>query len=71
MNIFRLLVLIGLGWLVYRLLQNWRVEISPRRPPAPPESFEPMARCSGCGLYLPSKSLSPGGRCGACEKNRS
>ena len=72
MNIFRLLVLLGLGWLVYRLLQNWRVEITPRHPPQPPpDRFEPMARCTSCGLHLPAQSLSPAGRCGACEKNRS
>ncbi|GAC1633777.1 MAG: hypothetical protein NVS9B10_29360 [Nevskia sp.] len=71
MGLFRLLVLIGLGWLVYRLLQKWRIEISPRDPRPPAERFEPMARCAGCGLYLPAQSLSPGQRCGACEKGRS
>lgn len=70
MGIFRLLVLAGLVWLVYRLLKNWRIEISPRQPQAP-ERFEPMARCTGCGLYLPAQSLSSTGRCGACEKSRS
>ena len=71
MGLFRLLVLIGLGWLVYRFLQKWRIEISPREPLRPSERFEPMARCSGCGLHLPAQSLSPDShRCGACEKGR-
>lgn len=66
MNLFRLLVMAGLAWLVYRLLQRWRIEITPRQPPAAP-SFEPMARCTGCGIHLPARSLSRSGRCGACE----
>lgn len=66
MNLFRLLVLAGLAWLVYRLLQRWRIEITPRQPPAP-EQFEPMARCTRCGIHLPARTLSSGGRCGACE----
>lgn len=69
--IFRLLVMAGLIWLVYRVLKSWRVEISRREMPHErAERFEPMARCAGCGLYLPSQSLSTTGRCGACEKTR-
>jgi hypothetical protein len=70
MNIFRLLVLAGIVWLVYKILQSWRIDIS-RRDSQTPDRFEPMTRCAGCGLYLPSQSLSSSGRCGACEKNRS
>jgi len=68
MGIFRLLVLAGLAWLVYRLLQNWRIEISPRQNRQTPERFEPMSRCTQCGLYLPAQALSSTGHCGACEK---
>lgn len=69
MIMFRLLVLAGILWLIYRILQNWRIEVT-RRDDKTPERFEPMTRCAGCGLYLPSESLSPTGRCGACEQNR-
>ncbi len=69
MNLFRLLVLAGLVWLVFRILKSWRIEVS-RRDQPPAERFETMARCATCGLYLPRQGLSASGRCGACEKGR-
>jgi hypothetical protein len=65
MNPFRLLLLAGLVWLVWKVLKSWRVEVS-RRGPAPQDRFEPMARCLSCGMHLPAQSLSTDGRCGAC-----
>lgn len=68
MSIFRLLILAGLGWFVWRVLQSWGRD----EPPRPlrrrgPEEFEKMARCLGCGVHLPRGSLNDHGRCRQCE----
>ncbi len=66
MSLFRILILAGLVWLVYKVVKSWRLEVTRRDPPQ--QRFEPMSRCAACGLFLPSQSLSTTGRCGACEK---
>jgi hypothetical protein len=64
--IFRLLLLALAGFVVWRLLKTMGV----LPPPAPrgQEQFEPMARCARCGTFLPAKTLSSDGRCGACRE---
>lgn len=66
MNLFRLLLLFAVAWLVWRLFQSARRRQLDQRPPQ--EQFEPMARCSSCGTYLPAKALSRDGRCGRCSE---
>ena len=66
MNLFRLLLLIGLAWAIWKLLQGWRVELVKKAPGT--QDFLPMSRCASCGLHLPKEGLSGAGRCGACEK---
>ncbi len=65
--IVRLLLLAGLGWLVWRFIQQWQAKL--QRPPAQdaPPVYELMQRCTDCGAYLPSKALSRSGRCGRCS----
>jgi hypothetical protein len=69
MNLFRLLLLLALVWIVWRLLAP-RLRAASRRPVQPdiarPENYEPMSQCAKCGTYLPAKALSREGRCGRC-----
>ncbi|HEX4895022.1 MAG TPA: PP0621 family protein [Solimonas sp.] len=66
MNLFRLLILVALAYLAWRLYRHLR---APPAPPAqpPPASYEPMARCSRCGVHLPASALSATGLCGRCS----
>lgn len=66
MNLVKLLMLAGLVWLVWKVLQSWRIEVSRKAPPQ--DRFEPMARCLQCGIHLPARALSTDGRCGACGR---
>jgi len=68
--LIRVLLLAGIGWLLYRAYIRWQTTQNQHRGAPPPEKFEPMSRCTGCGLYLPSQSLSPSQRCGSCEQKR-
>ncbi|WP_043114215.1 hypothetical protein [Solimonas soli] len=65
MNLFRLLLLAAAAYVFWRLLK-----ISSRAPLPPAQDephYEAMARCAGCGTYLPARSLSRSGRCGRCS----
>jgi hypothetical protein len=69
MNLFRLLILGMLAWLVYRVLLSWSNEGGPAKPrPRTPEQFESMARCMGCGVFVPRGSLNDSGRCRKCQQ---
>lgn len=67
--LIRVLLLVAIGALLYRSYVRWQLQSRQRNAP-PPERFEPMARCASCGTYLPSNTLSPSQRCGACEQKR-
>lgn len=64
--IFRLLLLAAFIWVVWLLYKKLRAAALAAPPKA--EQFEPMAQCAKCGTYLPAKSLSRDGRCGACRE---
>ncbi|MCX7061319.1 MAG: hypothetical protein NTZ11_10560 [Gammaproteobacteria bacterium] len=66
--LIRVLFLAAVGWLLYRAYIRWQV--GDRRGSRPPEPLQTVARCEGCGTYLPVQTLSPQGRCGACEQKR-
>jgi hypothetical protein len=68
MNVIRILLLIGAVWLAWRLFkQLTRPQIPPPQAPPSPPGYEPMARCSECGVHAPEATLSPSGRCGRCS----
>ena len=71
MNLFRLFILGLLAWFVYKVLRSWSSDGGPAKPRRPsPEQFEMMARCLGCGVFVPRDSLNDSGRCRSCQKKR-
>jgi hypothetical protein len=67
MSPFRILVLLALGWLVWRLLRR------ALQPPAETKRNRPddaltLTRCERCGTYIPQ---SPGSTAAICERCRS
>ena len=68
MNILRLLLLLAAVWLVWRVVRQIRAQLARQDPAPPTDVYEPMARCAGCGTYLPVKSLNSGGLCGRCSE---
>lgn len=64
----RILLLLALAFVLWRLFVGVRAKLAPPPPPqAPGEAFEPMAPCQRCGTYLPARSLSSEGLCGRCK----
>jgi hypothetical protein len=65
--LFKLLLLGVAAFVIWRLLKSLSAATHLRPPPSS-EQFEPMAKCARCGVYLPARSLSSDGRCGACRE---
>jgi hypothetical protein len=63
--VFKILFYAAVVWLIVRAWQRWSRARRLRQTP-PPAAFEPMSRCSSCGVYLPTTTLSAEGRCGRC-----
>ncbi len=70
MNLFRVLLLLGAVWLIWKLYKSFKPQIRHEdAPPAPPTpGYEPMARCVACGVHAPAGTLSSSGRCGRCSE---
>jgi hypothetical protein len=72
MNLFRLFILGILVFFVWRVLRSWSSEGGPAAGPQrrTPEQFEMMARCLGCGVFVPRETLNDDGRCRNCQKKK-
>jgi hypothetical protein len=66
--LFRLLLLIGLAAIVWRLVRNALAPPSSAGPhPDAAPGFEPTARCARCGTHVPRTQLDPAGLCPRCR----
>jgi len=56
MNLIRLIVIVAIIWLVYRIYQNWQASrpIASKQQPKLNE-VENMVQCSNCGVHLPEQ----------------
>jgi len=50
MGLLRFLLVVGIIWLLYRVIQRIRLQINPGK--ISPE-ISKMVRCEHCGIYLP------------------
>jgi len=66
--LLRVLFLAAVGWLLYRAYLRW--SLGQDRRGGPPDALQTVARCEGCGTWLPVQTLSPDQRCGACERRQ-
>lgn len=64
MTLFRLLLLLGAAYLIWRLWQ--RFFVSPSAPPEDP--YLPTARCAKCGAHVAADTRSARGLCGRCTE---
>lgn len=54
MGILRLILLLVLGALLYRLWRRWRLQQAARRTPARRDAGR-MVACAHCGMYVPEQ----------------
>ena len=69
MNLFRILLVLGAAWLIWRFYKS--LKSGPGNPSPPSQgapTYEPMARCTKCDVHAPAGSLSSSGRCGRCSE---
>lgn len=68
MNLFRVLLLLGAAWLAWRLYRSLAKPQLRNRKTPPAAGYEPMARCTRCGVHAPAGTLSSSGLCGRCSE---
>ncbi len=73
MNLIRLLVIVAIIWLVYRMYQNWlsNKKTSPPKQQAGTSDIENMVQCSTCGVHIPEQeALKLGKQFFCCEAHK-
>ncbi len=51
-NLIRVIVLVAIVWLVYRMIKQWRAQThSIKKNPA--DKIETIVKCSQCGVHIP------------------
>jgi len=72
MNLIRLLVIVTIIWLVYRMYQNWVTSniIAKKKQKEKPEITN-MVQCTTCGVHLPEhEALKQGQQFYCCEAHK-
>ncbi|VAW91762.1 hypothetical protein MNBD_GAMMA23-118 [hydrothermal vent metagenome] len=72
MNLIRLLVIVAIIWLAYRMYQNWlaKKNIAHKQQTNKPD-IENMVQCSKCGIHLPEQeALKQGIQFFCCEAHK-
>ncbi|HDN26651.1 MAG TPA: hypothetical protein ENG03_06070 [Thioploca sp.] len=77
MGIIRFLLLVLLGWILWRFIKRWyqnsqlaKQDSNPSPPPAT-QHLGAMVRCDYCGLYLPEQEAqSAGEACYCCKAHK-
>ena len=71
MNFFRFMLLAAAIYLLVRMVRAMRPNRRPVNAPPPrpnAATYEPMARCAGCGAHSPQASLNAAGLCTHCRE---
>ena len=55
MNLFRILVIVAIVWLSYRIYQNWKAKVSAssQQKPKSNSDIKNMVQCAKCGVHIP------------------
>jgi len=72
MNLFRLLVIVAIVWLSYRIYQNWKVskQISTKKTDND-TGIKQMVQCAKCGVHLPEQeAINASGNYYCCEEHK-
>ena len=72
MNLIRLLVIIAIIWLVYRIYQNWLAsKANLNKQHAKQSEIKNTVQCSTCGVHLPEQeALQQGEEFYCCEAHK-
>lgn len=70
MGLIRLIIIVFLGWLLFRLFRHWQNRIS-SKPTSPGEKIDTMVKCAQCGVHVPQKSaIEANGHFFCCEEHK-
>lgn len=55
MGLIRLVIIVFIGWLLFRLFRRWQNRI-PTKPPGSGEKIDTMVKCAHCGVHIPRQN---------------
>jgi len=73
MNLIRLLVIVAIVWLAYRIFQNWKVKNEQAARKIKKDApIKNMVQCAKCGVHLPEQeALKDSGNFFCCDEHKS
>jgi uncharacterized protein len=70
MGLIRLIIIVFLGWLLFRLFRHWQNRLS-SKPTSSGEKIDTMVKCAQCGVHVPQKSaIESNGQFFCCEEHK-
>ena len=70
MGLIRLIIIIAIGWLLFRLVKNWQNRLANKQP-KPDEKIDTMVKCVECGVHVPKQNaIDKNGQFFCCEENK-
>ncbi len=68
--LIRLIIILLVGWLLFRLVRNW-LNRSPEIEKPADEKIDTMVRCAECGVHLPRQNaIEKDGQFFCCEEHK-
>lgn len=55
MGLIRVIIIVFIGWLLFRLFRHWQNRIS-SKPTEAGEKIDTMVKCAYCGVHVPQKT---------------
>ena len=70
MGLIRLIIIIAIGWLLFRLFKNWQNRLANKQP-KPDEKIDTMVKCAECGVHVPKQNaVENNGQFFCCEEHK-
>ena len=70
MGLIRLIIIVIIGWILFRLYRRWQQRLANRQTGAG-EKIDTMVKCAECGVHLPKQNaLENNGQFFCCEEHK-
>ena len=70
MGLIRLIIIVIIGWLLFRLYRRWQQRLENKQTGAG-EKIDTMVKCAECGVHLPKQNaLENNGQFFCCEEHK-
>lgn len=71
MNLFRVLIIVGIVWIAYRIYQNWKSKNARIAKQQNNSGIKNMVQCVKCGVHIPEQeAIKSLGKFFCCEEHK-